>query len=309
MKVIESVVIPPSTNLIDTLGFSGYSIQAAIADIVDNSIAANATKIELFFDYADQNSTIKIVDNGYGMSKFELQECLTIAKKSIKQQRSEQDLGRFGLGLKSATSSNARVLTITSKKLESNVIHSIRMDIDNIVNNGNWEVDYIEPYEHIAISGTIVLWENLKLFNNVQEGQEKEYFYVITERVEKHIGKVFNKYIQSGEIKFYINGNQIDGRDPFFTKHTRTRSLGVTRKDLRGYQLEIEPFILPVYEDLDPQDQIEVLGKGLEDEQGFYVYRNNRLIVDGGWLDIVGLKRDNKSNYARIRVSIPKELD
>jgi hypothetical protein len=308
MRILESVNVEPSPNLIETLGFSGYSIQSAIADIIDNSIAADATTIKIEFDFNFEYSSIKIIDNGRGMNKSGLIDCITIAKKSIKDSRDQNDLGRFGLGLKSATASNARVLTVTSKTKDSLDINSIKMDIDKITSTNKWEVDFVEANENIDISGTIVKWEKLT-FLKIDNEKMKDYFFTIVERVEKHISKVYYEFIRDNLVSFYINGNLIVGKDPFFRKHNKTRSLGIIPKPLNNQIVEIEPFILPVYEDLDPQDQIDVLGKGLEDEQGFYVYRNKRLIVDGGWLDIPGLKIDNKSNYARIRVSIPKELD
>lgn len=307
MRILESVQIPPSANLIETLGFSGYSLPAAIADIIDNSIAANAKRIDIFFDFKMKESTIRIVDDGVGMDRRGLIDCMTIAKRSINDKRSSSDLGRFGLGLKAATASNAKILTVTSKKNNTNII-TVRLDIDKIVQTEKWTVDFIEGDYDIESSGTIVQWSNLK-FLNVDEGLLKDHFFYLAEKVEKHIEKVFYDYIKDDDIKIYINNCLIIGKDIFFRKHPKTRSLGLIEEPYKGKIIEIEPFILPVYEDLSSEDQIEILGKGLEDQQGFHIFKNKRLIVNGGWLDLEGLKIDNKSNYARIRVSIPNELD
>lgn len=307
MKILESIEIQPSPNLIETLGFSGYSLSSAIADIVDNSIAAKSKRIDIFFDFSMKESSIRIIDDGIGMDKQGLIDCITIAKKSINDERSASDLGRFGLGLKSASVSNAKILTVTSKKADSRIL-SIRLDIQKIVQSGEWKADFIESDDFIENTGTIIRWDKLT-FLNVDQNVMRDHFFFLAEKVEKHLGKVFYEFIKDEKIQIYINNNLIIGKDIFFRKHPKTRSLGLIEETYRGKNIEIEPFILPVYEDLSNEDQIEILGKGLEDQQGFHIFRNNRLIVNGGWLDLEGLRIDNKSNYARIRVSIPNDLD
>lgn len=307
VEPLETVEISPSPNLIETLGYSGYSLEAAIADIVDNSITASATRIEIKFDFDYERSTVKIIDNGYGMNKQDLIDAMTIAKKSIHEHRSKDDLGRFGLGLKSASASNAKVFTVTSKRKDLDTFE-IMLDIDKMIKSAKWSADFIVPVEEIKVSGTIVKWEKLT-FLKVEKDIMKDHFYMLLEKVDEHLGKVFYEFIKDGKIKIIINGNLTKPKDPFFRNHVKTRSLGIIPIPYKKHIVDVEPFILPVYEDLSSKDKIELMGRGLEDQQGFYIYRNNRLIVDGGWLGLKGFKIDNKANYARIRVSIPKELD
>lgn len=307
MKILESIDVQPSPNLIETLGYSGYSIESAIADIVDNSIAAKATEIEVLFDFNFNNSKIKIIDNGVGMDRQGLIDCVTIAKKSINDEREDYDLGRFGLGLKSASMSFSRVFTVTSKTKKSDVL-SIQMDVDKILELNQWKVDFVEPNDRISNHGTIIQWDKLT-FLNLDHESMRDYFYILAEKVEHHLGKVFFEFIDNEKLVIKVNGNVIKKIDPFFRRHEKTRSLGSTSFEYEGSIIEIEPFILPVYEDLNELDRRDLLGNGLEEQQGFYIYRNNRLIVNSSWLDLKGVRRDNKSNYARIRVTISKDLD
>lgn len=135
MKVIDLPPIAPT--LIESTRAIGYSLEAAIADIIDNSIAAKATTINIsFFPLGD--AYISFLDNGSGMSSSELTTAMQYGSQNPLNSRNANDLGRFGLGLKTASLSQCRTLTVASK--QNNHIEVRRWDIDYIKQTGSWSL-------------------------------------------------------------------------------------------------------------------------------------------------------------------------
>lgn len=108
--------IPKADHLIGSMRSMGYTFESAIADIIDNSISANCQNVFLFFPTDPLHCYVSILDDGDGMSKEELLEAMRYGSTSSESVRSENDLGRFGLGLKAASLSQCRKLTVVSKK-------------------------------------------------------------------------------------------------------------------------------------------------------------------------------------------------
>lgn len=304
-NILETFEVTPNTNLLDVLGHSGYSLPAAIADIIDNSITAKAKNIWIDMRYKDTDSYIVICDDGVGMDIDKLKEASTIAFKDMNDIRESGDLGRFSTGINSASNSMCEHLFIQSKVIDANQ-NTISLDY-KVMKSEGWKcyvVDY--PTNYIkSLSGTAIIWNNLK---TIARGQSKEEFYQNVARVETHLSHVFGDYIRCG-LKIYVNGNLVKLWDPFFTSNIKTSCIYEKTETYHESVISVKIYILPPYNNLSNNEQLYMRGYGLSEQQGFYIYRNNRIIKEGGWLGLGDLSISNKYDYARIRVDIDNSLD
>lgn len=166
MRTIE---LPPyAPTLIESTRAIGYSLEAAVADIIDNSIAASAKNVDIFFFPVD-GAYIAILDNGNGMGTEELNAAMQYGSKNPIDARDAKDLGRFGLGLKTASLSQCRCLTVVAK--QGDRIEGRQWDIDHVAETGSWSLIVLEAGELDSIpniddlrayeSGTLVVWQKL----------------------------------------------------------------------------------------------------------------------------------------------------
>ncbi len=306
MKVLETFDATPNTNLLDVLGNSGYSLEAAIADIIDNSIAAEASNINIYMRYKENESSISIIDDGYGMSLKKLKSASIIAFKNMLEKRKENDLGRFSTGINSASASMCSHLIIQSKTCDDKY-NTISIDYDLMKEKQSWLCNVVE-YDQDFINanhGTAIVWNNLK---EIASAENKIDFYRKADKVEKHISHVFNDYIMNG-VNIFLNGNKIAGWDPFFETNPKTSVVRNEIKEYHGEKISVKIYILPPYNNLNSNEQNYMRGNGLSEQQGFYIYRRDRLIKEGGWLGLEDFTISNKYDYARIRVDIDITLD
>ena len=142
---IEDIDCPPvAPILMESTRALGYSMETAIADIIDNSIAAKATEINIFFQSVE-NPCIGIIDNGVGMSKEIITEAMRYGSMSPLKRRTEQDLGRYGLGLKTASLSQCRNLTVVSKQREN--IEGRMWNLDHVQETQKWSLQNLSKVE------------------------------------------------------------------------------------------------------------------------------------------------------------------
>lgn len=308
----EVINVAPATNIIDVLGGSGYTFESAIADIIDNSLFAQAMRIDIHFEFNSKTPFLTIHDNGNGMSKSDLKEAAVLANRSVEDKRDSKDLGRFSMGLKSASMSFCNKLTVVSKRLDSSQ-NNLVMNFEEIKRNNKWDVVINETgYENLNIkkSGTIIIWENLTIFND-SIYDDKTFIYEKLDSLNKYLSHVFGRLINSKGIQISVNGveNLVKSWDPFLTSHPRTNLIHEEQIMFMGSKIKVKGYVLPPYETLDDHEKDYMYGYGLREQQGFYIYRNERLIKEGSWLDISNLKLDSKCDYARIFVSINSNLD
>src|SRR5690349_3391180 len=122
---------PKPKSTLNSYRSFGYSVQTAIADIIDNSITARAKNIWINYVWDGSKSYLSILDDGLGMDLIELIDAMTPGSKNPQDNRESHDLGRFGLGLKTASFSQCRRLTVVSKKK------------DTILIKRCWDLDYV----------------------------------------------------------------------------------------------------------------------------------------------------------------------
>mgnify|MGYP005857447235 FL=1 len=156
---------PRASALIESLRDIGYSLPTALSDIIDNSVTGGASAVRIHADTLTDDPTIAIVDDGAGMDRDALVEALRPGSRNPREKRADNDLGRFGLGLKSASFSQCRRLTVLSR--QGGVLSGARWDLDEVAETDRWEISVIEDETGIPHcdllrgDGTMVLWEKL----------------------------------------------------------------------------------------------------------------------------------------------------
>lgn len=309
---------PSPDVLMNSMRSIGYSFKTAVADIVDNSISARATEVRIFTPIND-DIYVAIFDDGDGMNKNELFNAMKYG--SNKEEYGEHDLGRFGLGLKSASLSQCRRLTVVSKK--DKYISAYSWDLDSVIENKTWdclELDDKEIEELPRVSmlksvdqGTLVIWQNFDIAYKKSNGHIMELILEEVEETEKHLSLVFHRFLNRSfnQVKIYINEDRIKGFDPFLEDHPKTDSQKPSSFNYNGSNIRIQQFILPHVSDLSNED-IEKIGgdEMLRNGQGFYIYRNDRLIIYGTWFRLASSNLSSELyKYGRIKVDIPNTLD
>lgn len=310
--------LPPyAPTLIESTRAIGYSLEAAVADIVDNSIAAGAKNVDIYFFPVDA-AYVAILDNGLGMSESEIDLAMQYGSKNPIEQRDTKDLGRFGLGLKTASLSQCRCLTVVSK--QDNKLEGRRWDIDHVSEMGDWSLIILDDDEMSQLpqieelkkyqSGTLVIWQKLDRLKTGEINFELSLGRKI-DTVREHLSLVYHRYL-AGEagitkLKLSINGEKIKPVDPFLTEKS-VQAMDDETLIIQGNKILVRPYILPHISKLSSEELKMLGGKdGLRKQQGFYVYRNKRLLVWGTWFRM--MRQGDLSKLARIRVDIPNTLD
>jgi len=319
LKSKHKIIKPNPEDLLESVRSFGYSIATAIADLIDNSISAESTIINIDFVFNKTNSFVRIEDNGIGMSQKELEEAMRLGSSNPNNVRKKDDLGRFGLGLKTASFSQCKRLTVATKSSESNIGVAC-WDLDYVAKEKEWFLlcDYASNLSKKNINekfkkdtGTIILWENLdKILEEIKSGTDSDHFYRKIENVKVHIGLVFHKLIEQEKLNIYINGSKIEPINPF-TISEKIDSLELQEEILtiKKHPIIIQPYILPHESKYSELNNINRdLIKGFNAHQGIYIYRNDRLIIDGGWLDL-DIKEKESQRLCRISISIDNSLD
>ena len=305
---------PNPKSTINSYRSFGYNLSTAIADIVDNSISANATEISLDYSWKGKESFITILDNGKGMNIAELIIAMTPGSKDPEDIRDEKDLGRFGMGLKTASFSQCKRLTVVTKKKGYKIIKRC-WDIDFINQEEEWTLlDYISDDSLLNKldkfeSGTLIFWEILdRIVGNSNENNEavKNAFYQELISVKEHLSLVFHKFIESKKVKIYSNNYEIEAWNPFLLNLNPKPEMG--QSEILNNNVEVTYFILPHMSKINVEDYEKSGGPlGWYQQQGFYVYRGDRLLVSGDWLGIE--KKREYSKLARISINFPNAND
>lgn len=316
-------IVPPSASaLIESLRGVGYSLEAAIADLIDNSIAAGARTIDVIWEWNDGHPTAQIVDDGCGMSEDTLIEAMRFGGFGPDTARKETDLGRFGLGLKTASLSQCRRLLVSSKTPSG--ITTFIWDIDHIKNNGgNWslldsrDTGDADPLPILADrqAGTLVAWRKVD-FGRQEDRPDHAAFMRALEALEGHLAMVFHRFLagDARRVVITLNGTKIGAWDPFLEANAATLPSPEQRLNGPGGKILVRGFVLPHRDRFENDSAFERAAgpEGWTAQQGFYVYRQKRLLSYGGWLGLGGSRawtREESSRLARIRIDIPNTAD
>lgn len=314
---------PRAGAMMEALRGLGYSTAAALADLLDNSVSAGAHEIRIDFKWDGVRSRISVIDNGRGMDDAELESAMRLGEKSPLDERAPDDLGRFGMGLKTASFSQCRRLTVASVKKRGQIC-CLRWDLDAMAARpeDGWilfEGPAEGSEEHLSAlggieSGTMVLWESLDRI--VTTGYTANHFVDLVDDVDRRLAMVFHRLLQGpgAKIRLFINDRPVSPWDPFMSGHpSKPWNSPIERRATDSGIVEVECHVLPHRDRLLPAEYEAAGGpEGWTAQQGFYVYRNGRLLLAGGWLGLGqgrAWNREEAQRLARIRLDIPNTAD
>lgn len=294
----------------------GYSFEAALADLIDNSIAAEARTINVRFS-VHGDPYVAVIDDGMGMSPAELTSAMRHGSRNPGLQRDAFDLGRFGLGLKTASLSQCRTLTVVS--LRNGTLNARRWDLDHVAKRCNWILLNLPEHEARLLphvddligqhQGTMVLWQHFDKLG-VGEGSMQSALGEHMDLAREHLSLVFHRWLGSRHqpLTIALNMNPLLALDPFLSSHKATQCLPEETFIVEGETVNVAPFILPHLSKLSSAE-LQIAGgeDGLRRNQGFYVYRNQRLITWGSWFRLI--RQEELTKLARVRVDITNRLD
>lgn len=298
----------------------GYSLETAIADLIDNSISAGAKMIDIMCDVSGEHPLVAILDNGRGMTEVELLAAMRHGTGNPIQHRSPKDLGRFGLGLKTASFSQCRSLTVVSTKDGS--ICGAEWSLDRIDAADDWILSILDEADIHALTcidclgeqGTAVIWRKLDRLMEDEAGDRRQ--EIVNEKLEavgRHLSLVFHRFL-SGEVKGHfkisitINGHPIAAFDPFCKKNSATQVLPEEIVRIGDAEVRLQPYVLPHHSRLSAseydyyQDRSDFISN-----QGGYVYRSGRLMAWGDWFRLV--PKGEATKLARVQIDFPNSLD
>lgn len=321
---------PNPEFLIKSIAEQGYSLETALADLMDNSITANATRIEVLTKIDSEPFILFLSDNGDGMDKASLKKNMQFPSKSPEETRELGDLGRFGLGLKTASFSQTRIFTVLSRKRGSDNFFGLTWDVNHLKNSGKWEMilnsdeeinEIIQQYtsiskEHLNNSNeftpnTIVVWKGLYKFENYVNEKNKQDAIKeeITNTTSEYLSIVFHKFMerQNNRLQIRINNTLVNPFNPFPAENSSIRALEPLQKEFGKDFVKIQGFVLPNTSIKDDSNTWTPKNKSLMDMEGLYIYRADRLILFGGWNGLI--KKMPRLQLGRLKIDIGNKVD
>jgi hypothetical protein len=317
MRTVTST--PSASILIESLRDIGYSFETALADVIDNSITAGASVVQIFAEIVADGARVGVVDNGSGMSEEELIEAMRPGSRSPLDDRPAQDLGRFGLGLKTASFSQCRRLTVASRK--QNRLSAATWDLDHVAATDDWSLQLHDrpldlPWtDELGSSGTVVVWEKLdRVVDQADLAKAAEQFADRLDAASRHLELVFHRFLTyepgHSRIHLLLNNRELEPFDPFHANHPATQVEPPTPEVIRigESHVTVQTYTLPHHSKVSPSvwEKYGSAG-GYIQNQGFYIYRERRLIIWGTWFGLA--KKAELTKLARVRVDMPNSLD
>lgn len=313
MNIIKTE--PSAAPVIHALRSIGYNPSTAVADLVDNSLDAKASVININFEYNESDGMITITDNGTGMNDEMLQTAMNIGSKDPRAKRGANELGRFGMGLKTASFSLGKRLSVLTKF--EGIYHERCWDLDHVSECNEWQLFTSIPEEVKqrmgtieGSSGTIVCIDKLDRFmgyGGKRTLKETSFFNKVF-RINRHLEFVFHSILEKNDVQMFINGKEIIPWDPFMRYHEHTIEGEMQVLRINENRIKVQYFILPHASHLTEPEYKKAGGyKGWRDHQGFYIYRENRLLHFGDWMGL--FPKDASAQLARVRIDLPNAAD
>jgi len=313
-------VPPGAPALVGSMRASGYDLETAVADVIDNSITAGASTVRVIICEDGRASWIALTDDGAGMDEATLIRAMTFGGINPSDPRDPDDLGRFGLGLKTASLSQCRRLTVLTRAVGGKVL--VRCwDIDIIEASEQWALLRTAQTPHLEKRfrqgleaqkcGTVVLWEVLdRLGHKAGDEEIADRLRRAVPNLSEHLAMVFHRFLEvSGGLKILIGDLAVEPWDPFMRCEKATQMLGTETFEYEGHPVVVRPYVLPHVSKITPDAHRRGAGpRKWADQQGFYIYRNRRLLVAGSWLKL-GFIKEEHNKLARIQLDFPNELD
>lgn len=317
-------VAPSAKRLTNSLRDVGYTFESAVADLIDNSITAGATRVDITIDFAGRESQLIIVDNGYGMPSDEINEAMRFGSR---RSYGTGDLGRYGLGLKTASLSQCRRLEVISRHAHEVTPQARVLDLDFIQAVDDWitldtsnEADTQESLKLIGEgSGTILIWRKLDRLlpsKATEGGWARRRIEKLSPRLVSHLSMVFHRFLAgetSESLAISVNGEDVRPWDPFFRSEESTQLVGTDRFEVEHGDVAdsviLKRYLLPSREKFSSREAFESASgpEKWNKQQGIYIYRANRLVQWGGWAGIRTI--DEHTKLARVSLDFETDLD
>lgn len=315
---METFLAPPSAAILirSLRGFS-YTLETALADVIDNSITAGATEVRIFADANSGFPRLAVVDDGTGMSASQLQQAMRLGSKNPSDTRDADDLGRFGLGLKTASFSQCRRLTVVTR--QHSQWHVARWDLDHVYETDKWQVqvppkpEQLPWADELGEHGTLILWEEIdRVIDSESLDEIAKEFNRRVAAAAKHLELVFHRFLEGDrgirKVSMSLNRSDLIPLNPFNPGHAATIMDPKELIGVAGGQVVAKAYTLPHFSKVPPVEWEKYAGeRGYLREQGFYLYRAGRLIVHGTWFGLA--KQTELTKLARVRVDIPNGMD
>ncbi len=312
---------PDPSSLIESMRDVGYSMETAVADLVDNSITANALTIDIRFSWNEGNPWLAVIDDGDGMSPDELTGAMRLGSQNPLEYREREDMGRFGLGMKTASFSQCRKLTVVSRVSGEESGREWDLDLIKEDPERRWKLRVLDTEEIETVleqyvsgdSGTVILWRKMDRLDNYDEDTvaERKLNELMTV-TRKHLELVFHRFL-TGEpgrkkLTMMVNGHPLSPFDPYNLNNKATQHLPLETVQFQGETIRVQPYILPHHSKTTKDEYEKYEGEGgYLRNQGFYVYRNRRLIIHGTWFRLA--RQLELTKLARVQIDIPNSLD
>lgn len=315
--------LPPSAaSLSASLRDLGYSLETAIADLIDNSISADATRVQIYCDLGRSEPVLVIADNGRGMSEEQVIEAMRHGAADPRKARGPKDLGRFGLGLKTASFSQCRRLTVVSIAKGSAGAAAAEWNLSEVERQDDWFIAVLDQeeiaaqpfFDQLGAHGTLIIWRDLDRLSEDEAGERRA--EIVNDKlsvVERHISLVFHRFL-SGEVKgrkkltIELNGHTITPFDPFCRGNAATQTLPAEVIWVDDIPVTMQPYVLPHHSRLSPSEYDFYHDRSdFISNQGAYVYRNGRLMAWGDWFRLV--PKGESTKLARVQIDFPNSLD
>lgn len=294
--------------------FGNYDLPSALADLLDNSIKAKSRTIEILCVQHQGNPTVRILDDGHGLTEDELCSAMRPASTNPDDERAADDLGRFGWGMKSASLSQCRHLTVITRK--NGTYSGASWDLDDLA---DWRMGVLEPDEIKDLAnpkllehdGTEIIWNKCDRLSEFGKVKTRD-FNELVAHAKSSLALTFHRFL-AGEnglqkLQIIFNGDSLKAYDPFLRNHPATQSKPIEHLELEQKPFSVQAFILPHYSKLSSHEHEKLGGEeGFLKNQGFYIYRQHRLIMHGTWFRLV--QHGELSQLVRIAVNIPNSLD
>lgn len=319
---------PDAPRLIFGLRDTGYNVKTAAADIIDNSIAAEADMIHVDIVLnPDGRKLVYFGDNGKGMDAAGVYRAM---RYGAPERENRESLGKFGLGLKTASSSVCLRYTVISRSSPEHDLAKLAWDLDHVAKVQKWEMlrepvtaDEQEAFDEMCgDTGTLVIWEKCDriLTKEYEPGstQEQSAINRLAQSLSKHLSLVFHRFLDDADtrernVDILVNQQPVEPWNPFYPARSeqvlteKKQSLEVEMPDGSVEIAAIRAWLLPHRLDMTADEEKQharITNRG----QGFYVYREGRLIQDGGWLDVFGVP-DPHYSLLRIEFDFGHRLD
>lgn len=320
-------VIPSARRLIRSLRDVGYDFRHAVADLIDNSIAAGASTIAIDMRFEGKDSWLRVADNGAGMSGTAITEAMRFGTE---REYEADELGKFGLGLKTASLSQCSRLTVASRTDRSaRRLEARQWDLGHVEKTNRWEIIDIPADERPNAlieplgggTGTVVLWELMDrvLGYKVPWGERAHSgFLSLADELDQHLGMVFHRFLfgetrRRKKLRITLNETIVEAWDPFARDEKGTLRLPPKQMEVHGDEgpglVAYTPYILPSQERFSSLKAFNrSAGPGKWNyQQGFYIYRADRMIQSGGWSYM--RTSDEHTKLARVALDFWPDLD